>query len=411
MNIFFIHQNFPAQFVHLAPYLASNPDNKVYFLAQHNPRKVKLEGVNVEIYKKHDRFKDLLEKNIFPLKVPINLIDTGLSILDKLDYLEKEKNIRPDLIIGHMGWGELFYIKDVYPNVPLIGYFEDFPDFKDTADFWWSNEIPSKSQRVFIRIRQMKYLLPFEACDAWVTASEWQHSQFPAEYRSKIHVIHEGIDTRFCSPAPGGKRPGLVLDDIKLNLPEGTEIITYVARGFEPLRGFQQFMDAIRIVLAHRPQTHVILVGNDKPAYGLPLKDTTYLKEEEKKGGYPKDRVHAVGGRGREDYQKILRASSCHVYLTRPFVLSWSCLEAMSFACPIVGSKTPPVQEVMENGVNGLIADFRSPNHIARKIEEMLEDPERAKKLGAAARQTILERYDVRNCVRTWEDLIYSSIR
>ena len=83
----------------------------------------------------------------------------------------------------------------------------------------------------------------------------------------------------------------------------------------------------------------------------------------------------------------------------------------MSFACPIVGSKTPPVQEVMENGVNGLIADFRSPNHIARKIEEMLEDPERARKLGAAARQTILERYDVRNCVRTWEDLIYSSVR
>ncbi|MBQ7454650.1 MAG: glycosyltransferase, partial [Selenomonadaceae bacterium] len=123
------------------------------------------------------------------------------------------------------------------------------------------------------------------------------------------------------------------------------------------------------------------------------------------------DRVHFVGLRNRGDYQKILRASSCHVYLTRPLVLSWSCLEAMSFGCPMVCSKTPPVEEVMEDGVNGLLAEFRSPYHIARKIEEQLDDPERAKKLGEKARETIQERFELMKCMKAQEDLMYKMVR
>ena len=196
-----------------------------------------------------------------------------------------------------------------------------------------------------------------------------------------------------------------------MNLPEGTEIITYVARGFEMYRGFPYFMDAIRLILQRRPKTHVVVVGKDRICYGAQLKDTSYLKEEEKKGGYDTERVHFVGLRNRGDFRKILRASSCHIYLTRPFVLSWSCLEAMSFACPMVCSKTPPVQEVMEDGVNGLLAEFRSPYHIARKVEEMLDDPERARKLGMAARETILDRFELLKCMRKQEDLMYSVVR
>ena len=168
-------------------------------------------------------------------------------------------------------------------------------------------------------------------------------------------------------------------------------------------------MDAIRIVTAHHPKCHVVIVGTDRVCYGAKLKDTTYLKEEEKKG-YDKERIHFVGLRTRGDYRKILQASSCHVYLTRPFVLSWSCLEAMSFACPMVASSTPPVKEVIEDGVNGLLVDFRSPYHIARRIEEMLHDREMAARLGKAARETVLERFELGKCLRKQEDLMYSLV-
>ena len=303
------------------------------------------------------------------------------------------------------------YCKDLYPNVPIMGYFEWYYLSENSDCYWWPDEIPQMPNKISIRTRNAHHLMNLELCDVGIAPTQWQHSQFPEVYKPKIKVIHEGIDTRFCSPDPSGKRPGLVLDDIKLNIPEGTEIITYVSRGFEIYRGFPYFMDAIRLVLKRRPNAHVVIVGKDRICYGAQLKDTTYLKEEEKKGGYPTDRVHFVGLRNRGDYQKILRASSCHVYLTRPFVLSWSFLEAMSFGCPIVGSKTPPVEEVMEDNVNGLLAEFRSPYHIARKIEELLDDPERGKKLGERARETIQERFELYKCMRAQEDLMYSLVR
>ena len=195
-------------------------------------------------------------------------------------------------------------------------------------------------------------------------------------------------------------------------MPEGTEFISYVSRGFEPIRGFDKFMDAIRIVLQHRPNTHVVLAGNDMVCYGNKSADgKTYKEIEEENGGYDKERVHFVGSLNRGDYKNLLQASSCHVYLTRPFVLSWSMLEVMSFGLPLVASATPPVMEVVEDGVNGLLAEFRSPQHIAKRIEEMLEDRAMAKRLGKAARQTIMERYDLIHCMRQTEELLYRALR
>ncbi len=411
MNIFILHPSFPAQYLNLAPYLASNPENQVFFLSKENSINAQLRGVTLALYPKPSEESDKWIKTCGPLRPAAEAVVEGQAVLRAMEWLAKEKNVRPDVIIGHTGWGSTLYCKDMYPKVPIMGYFEWYYLVEDSDCYWWPDEIPQIGSRISIRTRNAHHLMNLELCDAGICPTKWQYSQFPEEYKPKLNIIHEGIDTRFCSPDPSGKRPGLVLDDIKLNLPEGTEIITYVARGFEIYRGFPYFMDAIRHVLAHRPKTHVVVVGKDRICYGAQLKDTTYLKEEEKKGGYPTDRVHFVGLRNRGDYQKILRASSCHIYLTRPFVLSWSCLEAMSFACPMVCSKTPPVQEVMEDGVNGLLAEFRSPYHIARKIEELLDDPERAKKLGAAARETILERFELMKCMKAQEDLMYRLVR
>ena len=411
MNIFILHPSFPAQYLSLAPYLAQNPENTVTFLSKENSINTNLKGVTLALYAKPNEKATKWMETCGPLRPAAEAVVEGQSVVRAMEWLAREKQLKPDVIIAHTGWGSTLYCKDLYPDVPIMGYFEWYYLSHDSDCYWWADEIPQMPNKISIRTRNAHHLLNLELCDVGVTPTKWQYKQMPEVYKPKIKIIHEGIDTKFCSPAPSGKRPGLVLDDVKLNLPEGTEIITYVSRGFEIYRGFPYFMDAIRIVLRNRPNAHVVIVGKDRICYGAQLKDTTYLKEEEKKGGYPTDRVHFVGLRNRGDYQKILRASSCHVYLTRPFVLSWSFLEAMSFACPIVGSKTPPVEEVMENNVNGLLAEFRSPYHIARKIEELLDDPELGKKLGEKARETILERFELMKCLRAQEDLMYSLVR
>ena len=401
MNILFLHPSFPAQYLNLAPYLARNPENQVLFASKENSVGVNLPGVTLALYSRPKPEEDAWIKTCGPLRPAAEAVVEGQAVVRALEWLAKERKFKPDVVIAHTGWGSTLYVKDLYPNVPIMGYFEWYYLAEDSDCYWWPDEVPQMPNKISIRTRNAHHLLNLQmVCDegrgVGIVPTKWQHKQLPEVYKPKVKIIHEGIDTNFCSPDPSGKRPGLVLDDVNINLPEGTEIITYVSRGFEIYRGFPYFMDAIRLVLQRRPNAHVIVVGKDRICYGAQLKDTTYLKEEEKKGGYDTNRVHFVGLRNRGDYQKILRASSCHVYLTRPFVLSWSFLEAMSFGCPIVGSKTPPVEEVMEDNVNGLLAEFRSPYHIARKIEELLD---------------VQERFELYKCMRAQEDLMYSLVR
>lgn len=408
MNILFIHPNFPGQFLYLAEYLAKNPENKVMFLAAENASGGSLPGVQLVLYAKPAEEAEKLADKTGPCQTMMKSMLTGLQVVKALQSIRKQTGFVPDVIVGHTGWGSLLYVKDLYPDVPVLGYVEWFYHAVGGDSYYWPDEVPSLDAKVAIRTKDASHLLSLESIDAAYTPTHWQHSQFPARYQEKIEVCHDGIHTAFCSPLP--KRPGLVLEDAKLSLPEGSEILTYVSRGFEAFRGFPYFMDAVRLLLKRRPQLHVVIVGTDRICYGAQLKDTSYLKEERKKG-IDETRVHFVGHRSRPDYQKILRASSCHVYLTRPFILSWSMLEAMSFGCPLVASKTPPCEEVVEDGVNGLLAEFRSPHHIARRVEELLDDRALAERLGRAARETVLERYELTKCLHRQEDMIYRLLK
>jgi glycosyltransferase involved in cell wall biosynthesis len=106
--------------------------------------------------------------------------------------------------------------------------------------------------------------------------------------------------------------------------------------------------------------------------------------------------VHFLGMLDHRSYLNLLQISSVHVYLTYPFVLSWSLIEAMSCGCLIVGSATPPVLEVMRDGENGLTVDFFDHQRLAARVEAALESPREMQVLRRGARETALARYDLR---------------
>ena len=409
MNILFIHPNFPAQFWHLSQALAQMGGNKVYFLTTKTNGN-KIGGVTTVLYKRNRE----VTKDIHPWLKPVDeaIID-GASVANALEQLRDKYHYTPDVIVAHTGWGSTLFCKDVFPDVPIVGYFEWYYNSVGGDVAYFPGESLPLNGKMRIRTRDSFHLMNLAACDVRFTPTEWQRSQFPKMYRDDMVVVHEGIDTEFCRPNPGRK---LVLGKTEereaLDLSKCPEILTYVSRGFEPYRGYPQFMTAVSMLLKRRPKLHVVIVGTDTTCYGVkPDGGKTWKQVMDEKVQYDKSRVHFVGHLNRMDYQTVLQASTVHVYYTRPFILSWSCLEAMSFGCAIVGSKTPPVEEVVEDGKNGLLANFRSPQHLAMRVEELLDHPDLRKRLGAAARQTILEKYDVRDCVQKQIDMIYGAMK
>lgn len=403
MNILILHPSFPGQFIYLAKFLAKSTENKVVFLTK-NINGHDIEGVQVAVYKTEREVSTAMHAYLKPAEAAVL---EGQAVVRAVHGL-KGHGFIPDIAIGHAGWGSMLYLKDIYPDLPVISYFEWYYHALNSDAQWWPDETMEMNDLLRVRTKNAHHLLSLETCDAGFTPTMWQHHHIPTAYKDKVSVIHEGVDTEFLVPNEDTK---LVLDDIQLDLSDAKEIVTYVARGFEEYRGFPQFMDSIRILLSRRPECHVVIVGDDKVCYGAQTKDKTYKEFEVEKGGYDTSRVHFVGPRNRGDYLKILQASNVHIYLTRPFVLSWSMLEAMSIGCPLVASATPPVEEVVVDGVNGLLANFRSPEHIAMRVEELLDDRELAKRLGKGARETILEKYELKMCLRKQVNLMFSKIK
>jgi glycosyltransferase involved in cell wall biosynthesis len=305
----------------------------------------------------------------------------------------KARGFVPDVVYGHSGWGPTLFIKDIFPQAKLLCYFEWFYHAHGTdADFDPSDPLTADDE-ARIRLKNAPILIDLYSCDRGLSPTYWQRQQFPLEYHSKITVLHDGIDTNFFCPKPGAK---LVLPRINLDLSQAEEIVTYVARGMEPYRGFPQFIEAVALLQERRPQCHVVIVGENRVAYGKKLPDgKTYKEVMLEKFPLDLSRVHFTGRLPYPEYLQVLQASSAHVYLTRPFVLSWSMLEVLSAGCLLVASKTAPVTEVIQDGVNGLLVDFFSPQEICDRLEKALSHPDKMAAIRAKARETILERYDL----------------
>jgi glycosyltransferase involved in cell wall biosynthesis len=396
MKILFIHQNFPAQFNYLAQYLASDPKYTVVALRQ-PPQIDDIPGVRVIAYDYLHRPAPVIHPLLSEIEAKLIRAEAVVEAARQL----RNQGFNPDVVVVHPGWGEALLIKDVWPKAKYLGYFEYF--YSATGqEFDFDPEFASEDLESLSRLR-LKNHVNFHALhdmDAGITPTRWQKNTYPEWARGKIDVIHEGIDTQYFCPSA---KQTLTIKNKDVKLTSRDEVITYAARYLEPVRGFHCFMRALPGLLERRPNAHVVIMGGEEPGYGpAPEHFPTYkaMMLDELGDQLDPNRVHFLGRLPKAVYRSILQISRVHVYLTYPFFLSWSMLEAMASGPIIVASDTAPVRELITDGENGLLFDFFSAEALIERVDQALKMPHRqAVALRKASRATIEKEYDFQACL------------
>ncbi len=393
MNILFIHQNFPGQFKHLAPVLASKGNKVVAMTLKRIPKTI-WKGVHIRPYQVDRGTSSSMHPWLTDFESKVIRGDGCLKTFISL----KEEGFSPDLIIAHHGWGESLFVKDVWPSAKLGIYCEFFyhpfgADFDFDPEFY-TKEITDISK---LRLKNINNYMHFEIANLGICPTLWQASTFPDYFRSKISIIHDGIDTTCVKPNPDAK----LLVNKSLTLSSDDEVITFVNRNLEPCRGFHIFMRAIPKILAKRPQAQILIIGGDNISYGAKPDGFRTWKEQFLAEIRPLlsstqlSKIHFLGLIEYPHFISVLQISTVHVYLTYPFVLSWSLLEAMSAGCAVVASNTQPLHEVIQYNHTGIFVDFFDETVLSDNIIDLLEDPLLRKELGREARLFVQKNYDL----------------
>jgi glycosyltransferase involved in cell wall biosynthesis len=370
MIVIFVHQNFPAQYVHIVRRLAERPGNQVYFITQENHNEIP--GIRKLVYTPDLPAVSTCHAYIATFDTAVR---TGTAVADVCRSL-RDNGVIPDIVVGHCGWGETLFLKEVFPDVPLLSYFEFFYHSQG-ADVGFD---PEFAPRVAgdcgrLKVRNTVNRLSFVESDWGHTATAWQRSLFPVAMQARISSLHEGVDTERIRPDPTA---WIKLARENILLTHGDEVITYVSRNLEPYRGFHIFMRALPEILRRRPSAHALVVGGDGLSYSDPPPYGGTYREMllgEVGAKLDLDRVHFLGQVPHETYLNVLQVSSVHIHLTYPFVLSWSFIEAMSAGCLVVGSATAPVLEVLRDRENGLAVDFFAIDEICDRVDSRSRRP------------------------------------
>jgi glycosyltransferase involved in cell wall biosynthesis len=389
VNILLLHQNFPGQYSHVANWAKREKGVKVAAITDSNNKRADFvqtvkykapETVDAPIGGAAKRFAEAVSRAEGAAKAAIAYRRAGFT---------------PDLILGHGAWGETFYMREVFPDAKVITYAEFYYQSKGYNigfDPEFDPEGPEMIRTVDSQNAVMQMAL--HSAHYGYAPTLFQASAFPAELSSKIGVVFDGIDTAKIAPNPQAQvtLPG------GITLKTGDPVITFINRNFEPYRGYHIFMRALPEILARNPKAHVIMIGGDGVSYGGPPPNGAKWRDiflDEVKDRIDLSRVHFLGRVPHDALIRCYQVSAAHVYLTYPFVLSWSMMEAMSAGCLIIGSDVAPVQEVIEHGKNGLLVPFFDTAALAQQVTDALEKPQDFQHLREAARATIIEKYDL----------------
>ena len=391
MKILFVHQNFPGQFLHLAPEMQRRGHECRVLTDAKNSRSFSIEGYRYKFdAAKVDPAATRLGRNYTTMS------DRGV-VAARAALQLREQGYIPDVIFGHSGWGETLFLKEVWPEAKLIVYAEFYYRGRG-ADVGFDPEFskPTFDQIMIAQGRTTHLGQSLMHADAGLSPTQWQASTYPPMLRQNIKVIFDGVDTAVMRPD----------DEAQVELPNGTvlkagdEVLTFVNRNLEPYRGYHTFMRALPQVMKQRPEAQVVIVGGNEVSYGSAPKDAKGWKEiflDEVKDQIDLNRVHFMGKVPYPTFVKLMQVTRAHAYLTYPFVLSWSMLEAMSAGAHVVGSDTAPVRELIRDGENGTLVDFFDVKAWSKALVKALARPEKSEDIRRAARQTILEGYDLRS--------------
>jgi glycosyltransferase involved in cell wall biosynthesis len=414
MKILFIHQNFPGQFKYLAPELAKRGHEVVALKLGNGPTGI-YQGVKVINYQVSRGSAEDIHPWVTDFETKIIRADGCARATLKM----RSEGFHPDLVLSHPGWGESIFIKEIWPNVRLGIYCEFF--YKaEGLDVGFDKEFPPMNFELDscrLRLKNINNLLHFDICDFGLSPTQWQASTFPIQFRNKISVIHDGIDTNQLGPDKSASIKLKSKSGNELHLSREDEVVTFVNRNLEPYRGYHIFMRSLPSLLKERPNLRVLIIGGKSVSYGKAPEVEKYgfsnwrdIFAKEAMQSMPSkcwERVHFLGHLPYEKYLAALQISSVHVYLTYPFVLSWSLIEAMSIGCSIIGSDTAPVKEVMNDYENGLLVDFFDEKALKDKVVELLESPELRSMLSSNAQKFSKDKYDLLNvCLPKQVELI-----
>lgn len=389
MKFLFVHQNMPGQYRELVQWLASQGGHEIVFMTQRK-KPPQIPGVKALVYDTHHKAAD----TAYGLsKTWETAAGAGFGAALALQRLVKE-GYTPDIIIGHVGWGEMTFMREILPDTPQIGFFEYYYSTRG-GPVGFDPETPITDHAPFMMMGHNTVPnMNIQTVDTGHAPTRWQRDRFPPSFHDKIYVCHDGIRTDRLLPDPDVQ---VSLGRLDRPITRDDEIVTYMARNLETTRGFHQLMRALPHLQKMRPNARVLVVGGNDTSYGGKNKHQGGLRGQmEAEVGHllDWDRLHFLGQVPYTDFQKIIQVSRCHIYLTMPFVLSWSMLEAMSMEAVIVASDVPPVQEAMTHGETGLLVDFFDPEALAHQVAQVCERPERYAHLGKAARQHVVAHYD-----------------
>jgi len=406
LKFLFVHQNFPGQYLHiLRSLLADNAirdgAHEIVFMTEPNVNV--LPGIRKVTYARPPSAGAGVHRDANDFDLAMRRAEAAANGARQLRAL----GFVPDIILGHHGWGELLNLPDVYPGIPILGYFEYFYR-TENSDVNCDPEFPLKTEQFGgVRAKNGVNLLALALEQHGQVPTRWQLGTYPAWARSRLHLLEEGVDLEICRPAPAqhGK-----LKIGGLSVSHGQKLITYVARNLEPYRGFHVFMRALPKILAANPDAVVSIVGGDEISYGAahPLGPWREILLAELKGRLDLRRVHFLGKVPYDQHLALLRRSDAHVYLSYPFVASWSLREALACGCVTIGGDSPTVSEFIAHDENGLLVPFLDSDALAETVLRALRDAGLAARLRAAARAYACQNLDLRQYLAQYRDLIES---
>ena len=388
MHVLFVHQNFPAQFGHIAAYLTQRKKFRCTFVSQQPPGV--WQGVERVQYQLRGGATD---KSHYCGRTFENAVWHSHALYEAL---EARRDLKPDLIVAHSGFCSTVFLRELY-DCPIINYFEYFYHTKN-SDVDFRPEFPSPPlARMRARARNAVLLLDLENCDVGYSPTRWQRSLFPRVFRDKIRAIFDGIDTSVWRP-----REGLPRQIAGRAVPDDMKIVTYVSRGMESIRGFDIFMKAARLLCQRRKDVLFVVVGDDRVCYGGDLdftggksfKDWVLARDDYDLARFVFTGLIQIG-----TLAQLLAISDLHIYLTAPFVLSWSLMDALACGTTVLASDTAPVREMIRHGENGLLFDFFDIDGLAARAAEVLDAPQDFKTLGRTAVELVREHYSLDICL------------